>query len=210
MLGKMPSTRPELLERVKRALTKPASQWRLEENVAWQEFEQRYRAFLMRKASRSNLGPEDCEDLVQEVLIAVRRALPDFVYDPARGPFGGWLMKIATNALKDEYRKRGRSLPTEQPPSSVVHLGGVDQCAVAPEEAAIASEQMTAFFESLRELESESSQAHYSLFFEVKVRGRTCADVAREMGIAQATARKIVERLLKQLKEIARRNGLDG
>ena len=93
-MAKMPSTRPELLERIKGALKKPRSKWRLADIGAWREFEDQYREVLLRVGKRRGLNREDCEDLVQEVMIVVRKHLPEFVYDRSRGPFGGWLMKI--------------------------------------------------------------------------------------------------------------------
>lgn len=210
MVGKMPSTHPELLERVKRALGKPRSKWNVDDNAAWQEFEQRYRAVFLRLGKRVGMNPEDCEDLAQDVLIELSKRLPQFVYDRSRGPFGGWLMKIARSKLTNEFRRRQQAVPTEQPPSSVIHVGGVDHNAVAPEEAAIAGERFALFTKALRELATDTNPSHFTLFVEVYLKERPGAQVAHEMGIAPATARKIVERMKKKLASAARRHGLDG
>ena len=54
----------------------------------------------------------DAQDLVQEVLLRVRRGLS--TYRP--GSLEGWLSRIATNAFLDEVRRRKRR-PTEALPS---------------------------------------------------------------------------------------------
>ncbi len=209
MSAKMPSTHPELVERVIVALRKARSEWNLDDNAAWREFEERYRAIFLRLGARHGFSPEDCEDLAQEVLIAVRRRLPEFVYDREVGPFGGWLMTIARSKVADEFRRRQRAVPTEQPPSSVIHVGGVDHSAVQPEEAALVAEQMELLVRAQRELASQASPAHFRLFVEVYIQQRSAADVGREMGIRPDNARKIVGRMLGQLKSIVHRlNGL--
>ncbi len=207
MSAKMPSTHPELLERVKVALKKSRFSWSLEDNAAWREFENRYRAIFLRLGARHGLSPEDCEDLAQEVLIAVRRQLPDFLYDRAVGPFGGWLMRIARSKVADEFRRRRKTISTEQPPSSVIHVGGVDQGAVRPEDAALIAEQMDLLLKAQRELAVEANPAHFKLFVEVCIQKRPAAEVAREMGIEPATARQIAGRMRRRLKDIVLRLG---
>jgi RNA polymerase sigma-70 factor, ECF subfamily len=207
-MATMPSTHPELLERVKRALKKSRSKWRHADNAAWQEFEARYREVLLRFGGRRGLSREDCEDLAQEVLNEVRRHLPEFVYDRSRGPFGGWLMKIARSKCADMFRHWQKSPPTQQPSSSMADGAIVDENAPEPHEAAIAHEQLELFMQALRELAKEVRESDVTLFIETQLKRRKTSEVARELGISDATARKVVERSKKRLIKIARRRGL--
>lgn len=53
----------------------------------------------------------DAEDLTEEVFLRVWEALPGF---RLRGvPFGGYVFRVARNALYDHYRRSGRSRTTE-------------------------------------------------------------------------------------------------
>jgi RNA polymerase sigma-70 factor (ECF subfamily) len=70
----------------------------------WEEVARTHGRFLYTVAYRLTGDREDAEDLVQEVLLRVRRGLE--TYQP--GSFEGWLSRIATNAFLDEVRRRRR------------------------------------------------------------------------------------------------------
>ena len=70
-----PSTHASLLERL-RSEEAPA---------AWQLFHERYGPLIRDYGRRSGLQASDCDDLLQDVLLSLSRALPGFQYDPARG-----------------------------------------------------------------------------------------------------------------------------
>lgn len=67
--------------------------------------------FLYTVAYRLTGDDADAQDLVQEVLLRVRRGLA--TYQP--GSLEGWLSRITTNAFLDEVRRRKRR-PTEPLP----------------------------------------------------------------------------------------------
>ena len=69
-----------------------------------EEFAQLYEPVLRRYVEASRVGhapiqPADRDDLVQEVFVAVRAALPGFHYDPARGRFRDYLRRAVRNAV---------------------------------------------------------------------------------------------------------------
>jgi len=70
----------------------------------WEEVARSHGRFLYTVAYRLTGNREDAEDLVQEVLLRVRRGLE--TYQP--GSMEGWLSRIATNAFLDEVRRRRR------------------------------------------------------------------------------------------------------
>ena len=70
----------------------------------WEEVARRYGRFLYTVAYRLSGKHEDAQDLVQEVLLRVRRGLE--TYRP--GSMEGWLSRIATNVFLDEVRRRRR------------------------------------------------------------------------------------------------------
>jgi RNA polymerase sigma-70 factor (ECF subfamily) len=57
-------------------------------------------------ARRQGHAPETVDDVVQEVLLTVHRALA--TYDPDR-PFGPWLQSIASRRAIDAWRRHGRA-----------------------------------------------------------------------------------------------------
>ena len=78
---------------------------------AWREFHDRYHELLRGFARRRGVQPNDCEDIVQEVLVALTKALPGFDYDPAKGKFRSYLKTAVIRAI---FKKRCQK-PGETP-----------------------------------------------------------------------------------------------
>jgi RNA polymerase sigma factor (sigma-70 family) len=70
----------------------------------WEEIARDHGRFLYTVAYRLTGNHDDAQDLVQEVLLRVRRGLASYV----PGSLEGWLSRITTNAFLDEVRRRKR------------------------------------------------------------------------------------------------------
>jgi len=70
----------------------------------WEEIARDHGRFLYSVAYRLTGDHDDAQDLVQEVLLRVRRGLA--TYQP--GSLEGWLSRIATNAFLDDVRRAKR------------------------------------------------------------------------------------------------------
>src|SRR5881227_3800760 len=70
----------------------------------WEEVARSYGRFLYTVAYRLTGNRDDAQDLVQEVLLRVRKGLE--TYQP--GSLEGWLSRITTNTFLDETRRRRR------------------------------------------------------------------------------------------------------
>jgi RNA polymerase sigma-70 factor (ECF subfamily) len=80
---------------------------------SWEEVARRYGRKIYNFAYRLTGNPDDAADLVQEVLLRVRRGLEH--YQP--GSFDAWLWRITRNAFLDEIRRRKRR-PTSPLPDN--------------------------------------------------------------------------------------------
>jgi RNA polymerase sigma-70 factor (ECF subfamily) len=81
----------------------------------WEQVANEHGSFLYTVCYRLTGNRDDAQDLVQEVLLRVRRGLR--TYTP--GSMEGWLSRIATNAFLDDVRRRTRRptdlLPEDDP-----------------------------------------------------------------------------------------------
>jgi RNA polymerase sigma factor (sigma-70 family) len=71
---------------------------------SWEEVARNHGRFLYTVAYRLTGNHDDAQDLVQEVLLRVRKGLE--TYRP--GSLEGWLSRITTNTFLDETRRRRR------------------------------------------------------------------------------------------------------
>lgn len=82
--------------------------------LTWEEVARVYGRKIYNFAYRLTGNADDAHDLVQEVLLRVRRGLES--YQP--GSFEGWLWRITRNAFLDDVRRRQRR-PTAPLPDEV-------------------------------------------------------------------------------------------
>ena len=85
---------------------------------SWEQVAREHGRFLYSVAYRLTGNHEDAQDLVQEVLLRVRRGLA--TYRP--GSLHAWLSRITTNAFLDDARRRTRRpvVPLGHNPDRVV------------------------------------------------------------------------------------------
>ena len=79
---------------------------------AWTEFDKIYRPIVYRFARGQGLDDAAAEDVVQHCFFAINQHVSSFEYDPAKGRFRGWLMRVAGNRIRN-MRRDARELQAE-------------------------------------------------------------------------------------------------
>jgi len=85
----------------------------------WEDVAHSHGRKIYNFAYRLTGNPDDAADLVQEVLLRVRKGLPS--YQP--GSFDGWLWRITRNAFLDGVRKKQRRPESALPEGDHTMLG---------------------------------------------------------------------------------------
>lgn len=80
----------------------------LDDHEAWADFVARYAEPIHRIARAKGLSKTDAEDLVQQVLIRVARAMPSYRRVERDGAFRRWLGTLSRWCVTDQWRSAKR------------------------------------------------------------------------------------------------------
>ena len=148
----------------------------------WEDVARSHGRFLYTVAYRLTGNREDAEDLVQEVLLRVRRGLE--TYQP--GSMEGWLSRIATNAFLDDVRRRKRrpeDLLPDDPDWVLPPTRGADE--------ALAAESLPDDVQAALARLPEDFRAAVVL---CDVAGRSYQEIGESLGIPVGTVRSRIHR----------------
>jgi len=138
--------------------------------------------------------PTDAEDLTQHVFVKALEALPRY---EARGvPFGGWLFRLARNAVIDHVRTRHDHAELD------AVVGWVHGDA-GPDEIAAVRQELDAVGAALAALTDEQREAIELRFFA----GLSAREAAEAMGKQEGTIRGLQFRAIAAMR---RELGIDG
>ena len=171
------------------------------DNARWPEFVSRYRPMMLAYL-KTHFTSVDADDMVQETLIALAKALPDYRYAPDEtGRFRNYLTGILRNrALKRCARDaRDRMLQAELRKLAVPgHLAAADADCAA---------WRTALLEiATRQLldDGKISDKSKQIFQRLTVDGQSPEDVAAAYGTDRNNVDKVKSRMIAKLREIVR------
>ncbi len=83
------------------------------DQAAWEEFLSVYTVIIRDYCYQRRMQSADIDDVIQDVMMSVSRAIKRFEYDPAKGRFRAWLGTIAANCIKARMsRTNDKTVPT--------------------------------------------------------------------------------------------------
>jgi RNA polymerase sigma-70 factor (ECF subfamily) len=132
---------------------------------------------------------ETAEDIVSQIFLKITEALPRRKND---APFGAWVFKVATNAIIDHYRKKGRRREEE-----LVFAEAIPAKDPGPDEFAEARLHFREIETVMDGLPERDQRVVHLKFFA----GLSNAEIAEVEKIGEGNAGVIVHRALEKIRE---------
>lgn len=183
----------------------------LDDAESWRAFFETYWELLYNVARQSGLDDSAAQDVVQETVIGVARHMPEFHYEPAKGSFKHWLLRIARRRIIDHLRRVYR-----QPPRSEHTLEALDEKepdavtdpAIERIEAAWEEQwERRVFHAAIEQVKREVNPKHFQIFDYAVLKEWPVAKVAQTLRVNAAQvylARHRVARAVKQRANVLR------
>lgn len=191
-MSNMPETRNSLIVQIQ----DPANR------DAWEQFAQLYRPVVYRLARARGLQDADAEDLTQQVLLSIARAIPDWQLQP-NTRFRHWLNRIARNAIVNALTRghRDRSVGGSDFMKSVNNVPlPSDEL-----ETQIENEYQRQLYRRAAEIVRDSvSEDTWLAFLHTVVEGESTASVATRLGKTIGNVHAARSRLMRRLQNVVR------
>lgn len=173
--------------------------------AAWDEFVSIYQPLVYRLARSKGFQDTDAHEIVQEVLVAVSRAVERWVPDEQRGRFRDWLFQIARNLMinfltRRKYRPIGNQ---DEPISSLLDQQCDPACA---ESAHFDLEYRRQVFQwAAGQVVNDVGHKTWQAFWRSSVDNRAIADVAAKLDITTGAVYVARSRVMARLRAAAQR-----
>ena len=162
--------------------------------IAWSEFRSRYGSIIAGFATRCGANRQDIDDIIQDVMTGFLGASGEFVYDPAKGRFRGYLKTCTVRAAIRRAGKnvRFRGIPLEEIPQA--------ELAVEPIWNDVWEQQLVA--DALRVVrETCQDSVAYRAFEQYVLLDRSAEIVAKDLGMSVNSVHQAKTRISRLLRE---------
>ena len=183
----------------------------LDDQESWRTFFDLYWRLLYNVARKSRLDDPGAQEIVQDTVIAVARKMPEFRYDPSRGTFRQWLLRITRRRIIDHLRRIYRQpLKAEVAPELLdedeEHAAAItDQSASAFEAAWDEEWKKSTFDAALARVRVAINPRHFQVFDYCVLKKWPASKVAETLGLNAAQVYLAKHRVAQAMKRAVRR-----
>jgi RNA polymerase sigma factor (sigma-70 family) len=188
----------------------------LGDQKSWGEFFDAYWRLIHATALKAGLTEVEAQEVVQEVMIAAAKKMPEFTYDPGKDSLKGWLLSVTRWKVADQFRKREKADRGEVPKAAGVAsaVRADDETARTstiervPDSSSLALDTIwegewreNLLRAALERVKQRVNPAHYEMYHLHVVQGLSPSEAARALGVSTAAvylAKHRVGRLLKR------------
>jgi len=181
-----------------------------QDHQSWQAFFDTYWRLIYHAGTRAGLTDSEAQDVVQETLLSVLKGLSRSQYDPEKGPFKTWLLRLTGWRITDQLRRRDKHLePATEGPKTSTGTATLERVA-DPAGLKLESLWEEEWLENLREaaihcVKRKVDPRHYQAFDLYVFRKWPVSQVSRTLGIRPGKVYLIKHRIQRLIaKEISR------
>lgn len=163
---------------------------------SWGDFCERYGELIRGYARRRGLQPADCDDVVQEVLLALSKSMPGFQYDPRKGRFRAYLHTMVAHTVHRRWFQKRGERPLEDGAASFISDG---EDADETWETEWRQHHLRL---AMKTIAAEFNATDRAAFESYAMDGRDAREAADEIGISPDQVYQAKSRILKRLSEL--------
>lgn len=169
-----------------------------DDRSAWLEFHDRYAELIRGFLRRRGVQPADCDDMLQDVLLAVSKSMPGFTYDPAKGKFRSYLKATTLRT----YFRRISQKPAEQR-LELIEEATRAACDDQEVEAAWETEWRQHHLRlAMRSIAAEFNESDRRAFQRYAVEGLDARETAEALGLSVEQVYQAKSRIVRRLTEL--------
>jgi RNA polymerase sigma factor (sigma-70 family) len=189
-------TRKSLLVRLK--------DW--DDQKSWQDFYDIYSRLIYGAAIKAGLNESEAEDVVQETVIAVSKAMGKYEYRPEKCAFKTWLHAVTKRQVANQFRKRlgkGRlleSLPREGDEGEQFNEIP-DPASQALDEVFQREWEQTLLDSACERVKRKVSPEQFRIYDYYALQGHGALDTVRALGVSLAKVYIAKNRIGKMVRE---------
>ncbi len=166
------------------------------QHARWAEFHARYEP-VMRSFLQTRFPSVDADDVIQEVFVALAKALPDYKYNPKEnGHFHNYLTGIVRNKALKELEARDRAAKIKERAAKELSLLGPSH------EDELQSWRKSIYEIALQQFLSDESvhERTKQVFVRLTIDGEKPAAIATSLGITRASVDSMKARATARLR----------
>jgi len=172
------------------------------DRTAWEEFVEIYEPLVHRLVRRRGFQSADADELTQDVLLAVVRAVDRWEPDPSRGTFRGWLATISRRLMINFLSCPARRLAGTGRSSVVEQLLQLPDSDPALSQVYDLELKRREFDWAARRVRDQVEASTWEAFWRTAVDSQPVVDVARELGLSPGAVYIARSRVMRRLRTI--------
>ena len=178
-----------------------------DDEQAWSEFVSYYRSFIRVILKYLNVSENDIEDLAQDVLLKIWKALEKLNFDSERARFRTWMTAVIRNAVIDFQRAKKRKIKTVDSDNPLdaekFPLDNDEFTQIVDKEWRVHITNMA--LDNIR----SSFSGNAMEVFEMHLNQASIAEIAKSLNLAESSVYKLRKRVEEKLFEEVKRLKLE-